>query len=57
MIDATILNVIEKLETIERHHAMPDGESWESAYNEVCGLAREAKTMLEKLREEVLDHE
>lgn len=30
------------LEAIKRHHDMPDGESWEQAYNEVCSFAIEA---------------
>lgn len=33
----------EALDAIVRHHAMPAGESWEAAYNEVCTIAIEAR--------------
>ncbi len=33
---------VDVVEAICRHQDMPDGESWEQAYNEVCDMARAA---------------
>lgn len=44
--------VLEALEEIERHHAMPGGESWEDAYNEVCEIARALLEALSPSKEE-----